>query len=173
MYLRNILCTPFPGAIETKPGSAFFGIEPAILDPLSGKVSHVQSLSSEAGLSVCSRQQCRRRPRVEAALAIYCQDSVRRPPTIPRHLHDCELPSIDRSLRITFLTCPQCYPGFYFTGDGASRDEDGKRPCRRSVLRMVEGRSHSEGRPSTDAQDVRGRHYRDIRLEMSRSYWQG
>ncbi|KIK31554.1 hypothetical protein CY34DRAFT_19803 [Suillus luteus UH-Slu-Lm8-n1] len=32
--------TPFPGAIETKPGSAtvsFFGIEPAILDPVSGK----------------------------------------------------------------------------------------------------------------------------------------
>jgi acetyl-CoA synthetase len=31
----------FPGAIETKPGSAtitFFGTEPAILDPVSGKV---------------------------------------------------------------------------------------------------------------------------------------
>jgi acetyl-CoA synthetase len=34
--------TPFPGAIETKPGSAtvpFFGIETAILDPISGEVS--------------------------------------------------------------------------------------------------------------------------------------
>jgi len=33
--------TPFPGAIETKPGSAtvpFWGVEPVILDPLSGKV---------------------------------------------------------------------------------------------------------------------------------------
>ena len=32
--------TPFPGAIETKPGSAtvpFFGIEAAILDPVTGK----------------------------------------------------------------------------------------------------------------------------------------
>jgi acetyl-CoA synthetase len=38
----SIVVTPFPGAIETKPGSAtvpFFGIETAILDPVSGKVS--------------------------------------------------------------------------------------------------------------------------------------
>lgn len=37
----SIVVTPFPGAIETKPGSAtvpFFGIEPAILDPITGKV---------------------------------------------------------------------------------------------------------------------------------------
>ncbi|KAG1772235.1 hypothetical protein EV702DRAFT_1246687 [Suillus placidus] len=36
----SIVVTPFPGAIETKPASAtvpFFGIEPAILDPVSGK----------------------------------------------------------------------------------------------------------------------------------------
>lgn len=38
----SIVITPFPGAIETKPGSAtvpFFGIEPAILDAVTGKVS--------------------------------------------------------------------------------------------------------------------------------------
>lgn len=37
----SIVITPFPGAIETKPGSAtvpFFGIQPAILDPTTGKV---------------------------------------------------------------------------------------------------------------------------------------
>jgi acetyl-CoA synthetase len=37
----SIVVTPFPGAIETKPGSAtvpFFGITPAIVDPVSGKV---------------------------------------------------------------------------------------------------------------------------------------
>jgi acyl-coenzyme A synthetase/AMP-(fatty) acid ligase len=37
----SIIITPFPGAIETKPGSAtvpFFGIDPVILDPQSGKV---------------------------------------------------------------------------------------------------------------------------------------
>ncbi|TFY53713.1 hypothetical protein EVJ58_g9297 [Rhodofomes roseus] len=36
----SIVVTPFPGAIETKPGSAtvpFFGIETAILDPTTGK----------------------------------------------------------------------------------------------------------------------------------------
>lgn len=38
----SIVVTPFPGAIETKPGSAtvpFFGIETAILDPTTGDVS--------------------------------------------------------------------------------------------------------------------------------------
>lgn len=37
----SIILTPFPGAIETKPGSAtvpFFGVQPVILDPHSGKV---------------------------------------------------------------------------------------------------------------------------------------
>jgi len=37
----SIVITPFPGAIETKPGSAtvpFWGIDPVILDPQSGKV---------------------------------------------------------------------------------------------------------------------------------------
>lgn len=37
----SIVVTPFPGAIETKPGAAtvpFFGIETAILDPVSGEV---------------------------------------------------------------------------------------------------------------------------------------
>ena len=37
----SIVVTPFPGAVPTKPGSAtvpFFGIEPAILDPTSGKL---------------------------------------------------------------------------------------------------------------------------------------
>ncbi|EDQ99925.1 uncharacterized protein LACBIDRAFT_315081 [Laccaria bicolor S238N-H82] len=35
----SIVITPFPGVIETLPGSAiipFFGIEPAILDPVTG-----------------------------------------------------------------------------------------------------------------------------------------
>lgn len=46
----SIVVTPFPGAIETKPGSAtvpFFGIEPAILDPVSGKVRIPISLHSK------------------------------------------------------------------------------------------------------------------------------
>lgn len=39
----SIVVTPFPGAIETKPGSAtvpFFGIETAILDPVTGEELH-------------------------------------------------------------------------------------------------------------------------------------
>lgn len=37
----SIMITPFPGAIETKPGSAtvpFFGIDPIIVDPESGEI---------------------------------------------------------------------------------------------------------------------------------------
>jgi acyl-coenzyme A synthetase/AMP-(fatty) acid ligase len=37
----SIVVTPFPGAVETKPGAAtvpFFGIEPALLEPTTGKV---------------------------------------------------------------------------------------------------------------------------------------
>lgn len=40
----SIVVTPFPGAVETKPGAAtvpFFGIEPAILEPTTGKVSKI------------------------------------------------------------------------------------------------------------------------------------
>ena len=43
----SIVVTPFPGAIETKPGSAtvpFFGIETAILDAHTGKVSCLDAL---------------------------------------------------------------------------------------------------------------------------------
>jgi len=42
METGSIVITPFPGAIETKPGSAtvpFFSVEPVILDAVSGKVS--------------------------------------------------------------------------------------------------------------------------------------
>ena len=49
----SIVVTPFPGAIETKPGSAtvpFFGIETAILDPISGKVSCVDAFVTNENL---------------------------------------------------------------------------------------------------------------------------
>lgn len=39
----SIVITPLPGAIETKPGAAtvpFFGIEPALLDPVTGEVGN-------------------------------------------------------------------------------------------------------------------------------------
>lgn len=53
----SIVITPFPGAIETKPGSAtvpFLGIDPVILDPQSGKVrsSFFLALSQELILAL-------------------------------------------------------------------------------------------------------------------------
>jgi hypothetical protein len=44
----SIVVTPFPGAIQTKPGSAtvpFFGIEPVILDATTGVVRTFPSSS--------------------------------------------------------------------------------------------------------------------------------
>ncbi|KAJ8584841.1 hypothetical protein M405DRAFT_690535, partial [Rhizopogon salebrosus TDB-379] len=43
----SIIVTLFPSAIETKPGSAtapFFSIEPAIVDPISGKGNNVEGV---------------------------------------------------------------------------------------------------------------------------------
>ena len=42
----TIVIAPFPGAIECKPGAAtvpFLGMEPALLDPVSGKVCYVRT----------------------------------------------------------------------------------------------------------------------------------
>jgi acetyl-CoA synthetase len=48
------MVTPFPGAIETKPGSAtvpFLGIQPVILDPQSGKVLEGNSVEGVLAIS--------------------------------------------------------------------------------------------------------------------------
>ncbi|KAF8635001.1 hypothetical protein AX15_000614 [Amanita polypyramis BW_CC] len=91
----SIVVTPFPGAIETKPGSAtvpFFGIEPAILDPLTG-----QELTGS---------------NVEGLLVL------KRPwPSIAR--------SIWKDHKRYLETYMRPYPGVFYTGDGAFRDEDG------------------------------------------------
>ncbi|KAF8586892.1 acetate--CoA ligase [Ramaria rubella] len=91
----SIVITPFPGAIETKPGSAtvpFFGIEPVILDPTSGKVLEGNN--------------------VEGVLAI------KQPwPSIARSVYN------DHNRYLETYMKP--YPGFFYTGDGAARDKDG------------------------------------------------
>ncbi|KAF8190292.1 acetate--CoA ligase [Mycena galopus ATCC 62051] len=91
----SIVITPFPGAVPTKPGSAtvpFFGHEPAILDPVSGK-----ELPG---------------PSVEGVLAL-----------------KTPWPSIARTIwqdHTRYLeTYMKPYPGLFYTGDGAARDEDG------------------------------------------------
>jgi len=91
----SIVITPFPGAIETKPGSAtvpFFGIDPVILDPQSGK-----ELSGN---------------NVEGVLAL------RNPwPSIARSVFGDHQRYLDTYMRP--------YPGVFYTGDGAARDEHG------------------------------------------------
>lgn len=91
----SIVVTPFPGAIETKPGSAtvpFFGIETMILDPVSGKVLEGNG--------------------VEGVLCINAPW-----PSIARTVYNDH----NRYLE----TYMQPYPGFFYTGDGALRDEHG------------------------------------------------
>ncbi|KAG5635844.1 acetyl-CoA synthetase [Sphagnurus paluster] len=91
----SIVVTPFPGAIETKPGAAtvpFFGIEPAILDPLTGV-----ELEGNG---------------VEGVLAL------KNPwPSIARTIYQDHQRYID-----TYMSP---YPGLFYTGDGAARDEHG------------------------------------------------
>ncbi|KAH9903296.1 acetate--CoA ligase [Cubamyces lactineus] len=91
----SIVVTPFPGAIETKPGSAtvpFFGIEPAILDPVTG-----EELSGNS---------------VEGVLVL------KKPwPSIARTVYQDHNRYLD--------TYMKPYPGYFYTGDGAARDEHG------------------------------------------------
>jgi acetyl-CoA synthetase len=91
----SIVVTPFPGAIETKPGSAtvpFFGIETAILDPTTGE--ELQGNNVEGVLVL-------KTPWPSIARTIY-QDHKR---------------YLDTYMRP--------YPGVFYTGDGAARDEHG------------------------------------------------
>ncbi|KII91960.1 hypothetical protein PLICRDRAFT_105896 [Plicaturopsis crispa FD-325 SS-3] len=91
----SIVVTPFPGAIETKPGAAtvpFFGIEPAILDPVSGEELKGNN--------------------VEGVLAIKTPW-----PSIARTVYQDHARYLD--------TYMKPYPGYFFTGDGAARDEHG------------------------------------------------
>ncbi|KAK0184422.1 hypothetical protein F5146DRAFT_1074571 [Armillaria mellea] len=91
----SIVVTPFPGAIETKPGSAtvpFFGIDPAILDPVSGKELEGNDVEGVLALST---------PWPSIARTIYGDHK--------RYLETYMKP----------------YPGLFYTGDGAARDEHG------------------------------------------------
>jgi acetyl-CoA synthetase len=114
------LITPLPGAIKTKAGSAtvpFFGIDLAILDPQSGK--RINETVAEGVLAVA-------RPWPGIARTVY-KDHTRflfyfifiififiyifAPPIL----------QFTRYLQ----TYMQPYPGYYFSGDGVSRDADG------------------------------------------------
>ncbi|KAF9910609.1 acetyl-CoA synthetase [Linnemannia zychae] len=89
------IVTPLPGAIATKPGSAtvpFFGIDLAILDPVTGKELEGND--------------------VTGVLAV-----KKAWPSIARTIYGNHHRYLETYLKP--------YPGYYFTGDGATRDKDG------------------------------------------------
>jgi acetyl-CoA synthetase len=91
----GILITPLPGAIPTKPGSAtlpFFGIEPVVLDPQTGKEIAGNGVTGVLAIKAPWPGQMR---------TVY-GDHAR--------------------FEQTYF---QQYKGYYFTGDGCRRDEDG------------------------------------------------
>ena len=91
----GILITPLPGAAVTKPGAAqlpFFGVEPEVLDPESGKVLEGNGVSGVLAMKAPWPGQMR---------TLYGD-------------HD--------RFQTTYF---QQYKGYYFTGDGTTRDEDG------------------------------------------------
>jgi len=91
----GILITPLPGAVATKPGAAqlpFFGVQPEVLDPESGKVLEGNGVSGVLAMKAPWPGQMR---------TLYGD-------------HD--------RFQTTYF---QQYKGYYFTGDGTTRDEDG------------------------------------------------
>ena len=91
----GILITPLPGAIPTKPGSAtlpFFGIEPEILEPETGKPMMGNDVSGVLAIKKTWPGQMR---------TVYGDHS---------------------RFETTYF---DMYKGYYFTGDGATRDKDG------------------------------------------------
>lgn len=51
----SIIITPLPGATQTKPGSAtlpFFGIDPVLLEPTTGKEIDIHQKSAEGVLAI-------------------------------------------------------------------------------------------------------------------------
>ncbi len=91
----GIVITALPGAVPAKPGAAglpFFGIQPVLLDPSSGKLVEGNNVS---GL-LCLKGSW------------------------PGMLRSCW--GDHQRMLTTYL---KAYPGYYLTGDGAYRDNDG------------------------------------------------
>ncbi len=91
----GFMITPLPGAIPTKPGSAtkpFFGVQPVVLEPESGKVIEETEASGVLAIADSWPGQMR---------TVYGDH---------------------QRFKETYF---QQYKGYYFTGDGCRRDEDG------------------------------------------------
>lgn len=97
----GIMITPLPGGMPTKPGSAslpFFGIEPVLIHPHNGTETDAMI---EDGSFVKSGVLCFKKSWPGLARTIYGD-------------HEKYLETYFRP-----------YPGYYYTGDGASIDSDG------------------------------------------------
>jgi acetyl-CoA synthetase len=91
----SIIVSPLPGATPTKAGSAtlpFFGIDPVLLDPTTGKV--IEEADQTGVLAI--------------------RDSW---PSMARSVYNNHKRFLE--------TYTKPYPGYYYTGDGASMDKDG------------------------------------------------
>lgn len=94
----GIIVTPLPGATPLKPGSAtlpFFGIDLEVLDPQSGKVIPFVEGEESSGV-LCVKSPW---------------------PSMTRTVFN----NHERYMN-TYL---KPYPGYYFTGDGVTRDKEG------------------------------------------------
>jgi acetyl-CoA synthetase len=95
----GILITPLPGAWPTKPGSAtlpFFGVDPVVLRPRSSAAEPAVEAGVNEGGELCIRRSW---------------------PGMMRAVYK----DPERFYNTYFVQ----QPGFYFSGDGARRDEDG------------------------------------------------
>lgn len=95
----GILITPLPGAWPTKPGSAtlpFFGVDPVILKARSSADEPAQEAGVNEGGELCVRRSW---------------------PGLMRTVYK----EPERFYNTYFIQ----QPGFYFSGDGARKDEDG------------------------------------------------
>jgi acetyl-CoA synthetase len=95
----GILITPLPGAWPTKPGSAtlpFFGVDPVVLKPRNNPSDPAVEAGVNEGGELCIRRSW---------------------PGMMRGVYK----DPERFYNTYFIQ----QPGFYFSGDGARRDEDG------------------------------------------------
>jgi acetyl-CoA synthetase len=95
----GILITPLPGAWFTKPGSAtlpFFGVDPVVLKPRESADGPAVEAGENVGGELCIKRSW---------------------PGLMRSVYK----EPERFFNTYFIQ----QPGFYFTGDGARKDEDG------------------------------------------------
>lgn len=114
----SIIVTPLPGVTPVKPGSAtlpFFGIDPVILDPKTGKELNGNNVTGF--LAIRSPW-----PSIARYVILFHFTST----FLGFHSNVAWHNRTVYNNHTRYLdTYMNHYPGYYFTGDGASRDNDG------------------------------------------------